>query len=219
MKNDIVATDICNTLYNSNTTFDFFKYLYKKGHLKGMQRVIYTMTISRKSIVFWGLAVLQKLVKKDFHKQIIIRLLKNKEVATVNHWAADFYTNFLIPNKINSTLAIIEQEKNEEIILVSATIAPVAEAIANKLGVKYIATNLEIVNNKYTGKMLQDLTGNKLQALKEIYGTELSLKLAMSDNTTDYDLLKSASRKIAVCYSDKQKAFWSTINNIEIIRL
>ena len=218
-KNKIVVADICNTLYDSNTTFDFVKYCNQKNKLDFGSSIIYRLTISKWSPFFWGIVLLQKLLRKDFQKLIVVSFFKNKEIAEVRSWASSFYNDVLVGKKIGMTNAILDQYLADTIVLASSTLYPVAEAIANIHGLVFVASPLEISGSSYTGKLVQELSGKKWQALQQMFGEDIELKLAMSDNLTDYELLSKAKRKIAVCYNESQEEKWRKLPEIEILKM
>lgn len=214
-----IVADICNTLYDSNTTFDFIKYCNQKRKFGFSSSIIYRLTVSRWSPFFWGLAIFQKLLKKDFQKIIVISFFKNKEVSEVRTWASSFYNDILKEKKIGVTNAILELYPADNIVLASSTLYPVAEAIANVHGIVFVASPLEIAGDRYTGKLIEELSGKKWEALQSKFGKDIELELAMSDNLTDFELLRKAKRKIAVCYNESQENSWEKLPGIEILKM
>src|SRR5690606_27224637 len=79
----------------------------------------------------------------------------------------------------------------KEVILLSASIEPVIEVIADMLKVDgYYCTELEKRNGKYTGKVIQDIEGRKLQRIQPNYVLEGVELLFYTDNKEDLPLLK-----------------------------
>jgi Phosphoserine phosphatase len=216
---DLIVADICNTLYDSNTTFDFVRYCLDTGRLK--KSLLHKISGARNAPLFWPLLVLQKLTGKDYHKQIAVSLFKGKKVEEVEEWTKSFYDNFLSKKIIPQTNELLKSFGKEQIVLASSTIEPVARIIASRLGLQnYVATALEVSSGRYTGKILSELSGRKLEALKEKFMKDgRKLAVVISDNFSDKDLMLSSEKKYAVCYNEKQATFWKKIEDINIVKI
>lgn len=219
-RNNIVVSDICHTLYKSNTTFDFFRYLINKRKLSFNKRVYFGLITSKFSPFFWLLAVNGKIFKVDIFKTLVVRLLKSLEVEKVEKWADEFFVNYLQLRTIKPTITILKKFDFSEVILISATLYPVAKSIAKHLGIKnYIATELEVKDNKYTGKISFELSGKKLEALYSLKKEEVPIDIVITDNFTDHTLMAAAKNKYAVCYNRKQIKFWSSLPQVNILKV
>src|SRR5207249_10482882 len=90
----IIVADICNTLFDSNTTFDFVRYCINTGRLK-CNRLLYHAIFSKISPLFVGMAILQKFTRTDLHKKMAVHLFKNKSTQEVRNWATSFLKEYL----------------------------------------------------------------------------------------------------------------------------
>lgn len=216
----IIVADICNTLFDSNTTFDFVRYCVYTKRL-GFNRTAYKAIFSRVSPLFFGIALLQKFTGTDIHKKIAVSLFRNRSPQQVRTWANSFLEEYLHGREIPQSLSYLNQYNPDDIILVSSTIYPVAETIADYLKIShFIATELEIVDSKYTGKIKQEIRGKKLSALeKKLGGKNFEIEMVITDNFSDRELMNSSKKKLAVCYDSRQEKFWSTLPDVNIIRV
>lgn len=217
--NKIVVADICNTLFDSNTTFDFVRYCVVQKKVSFYNRVLYKFFLYRWFPGFWVIVFLEKLSKKDYHKKIVTSLFRNRTVIEVSEWAESFFESYLRSRSISQTNNILKQYKSSKIVLISSTLYPIAEVIAKKTGINdFIATSMEIVGSKYTGKILLEVAGQKKELLRDKFtGDDFTLEMVVTDNLTDFNLMASADRKIAVCYDKQQEKFWKKIPGIEIL--
>lgn len=213
-----VVSDICDTLFFSNTTFDFIRFCIEKGWLGNRGKRRWGLYLRRGSLPFWALAVLNKLTGSDFHKKIAVGLLKGYSVAAVSSWAARFYQEYLLTKKVDQTFAVLQQLADEtQLVLASSSIEPVVAEVARAVGAsRYVATMLEVTGDVYTGRIALDLTGKKTEALKELFRSGVPVAV-LSDNTTDRSLMELAENGYAICYNDVQRKFWSTMPRITLL--
>ncbi|MGJ7031891.1 HAD family hydrolase [Niabella hirudinis] len=172
------------------------------------------------SPAFWCLAGIHKFFKRDLIKPIAILLFRNRSEDEVQDWAEKFYNNYLSARKIESTNSILLNNHDYDLVLASATIDPVAKVIAGDLKpFCYFATKLERKNGIYTGRIQREISGRKPEVINEFFNGMVSIETAMSDNHSDYNLLHSACKKIAVCYTGKDENFWSKMKGVQIIKI
>lgn len=217
-----VVSDICDTLFFSNTTFDFIRFCAEQGWLDASRRQRWSLLLRRQSPLFWVLAVGNRLLKKDLHKAAAVGLLAGYDEATVRGWAKAFYRQYLEPRRISQAFRVLDELGSaSELVLASSSIEPVVAEIAAALGVRqYVATTLEIKAGKYTGHISLDLTGRKPEALSKLLQLDRnSLAAVLSDNTTDRSLMELAGKGYAICYNDKQRQFWGTVPEITLVKV
>jgi phosphoserine phosphatase len=216
----IIVADICNTLFDSNTTFDFVRYCVYSRRLR-FNRSLYNAIFSKNSPLFIAIALLQKFSRKDLHKKIAVSLFKNRSPEEVRRWASSFLKEYLQGREIDESLACLQEYRPEDIILVSSTIYPVAEIIADYLKInQFIATELEVVDFKYTGKIKQEISGAKLSALSKKFDTkDFEIEMVITDNFSDKELMNKSKKKMAVCYDGRQEKFWRNLSDVNIIRV
>ncbi len=215
---NIIVSDICDTLYYSNTTFDFIKYCITTKKIK-TKSWLFRSVISKKNPLFWIAAIFQKAVKIDIPKKIAVSLLKGFKTTEVDQFAINFYHEFLEPRKIIEVHDLMNTFDKEDLVLASSTIEPVARVIAKNLQIPaFVATSLGIKNGRYTGKITREISGRKIQALTDHYkGVLPKISCAISDNYTDMPLIKMATAKYAVCYSNKDQYYWGHVLGLKVI--
>ncbi|MEX9216006.1 HAD family hydrolase [Providencia rettgeri] len=189
--------DICDTLYDSNTTFDFCKWRNKKISW----RFILWLSSTTIGKILNKLSI--KLFNKEFSRFLHLKSLKNINRIELYKEANLFVSDFLADKKICHIHKILIQAKQENkiIYLVSASIDPIVHAIAKNLGVKYISSELNYSKNICQGFLHKDLLGNKhLIIINDI-------SLVVTDNISDYSLCKMAEHSLIIVNS-KNKSFW-----------
>lgn len=220
MNKKIVVVDICYTLFKSNTTFDFFKYCASTAKFSIPEKVFLKILLSKSSPVYWGVATIEKIVKRDLFKYFTVKLLAGKDVNNVDIWAENFYFDFLKPRVINTTMRIVQGFDASEVVLISATLTPIASVIARKLGIEtFLSTQLEVINGKYTGKILSELSGKKLEAFYAFKKEKVSIDVMITDNLSDRKIMEAADCKYAVCHNKDQEKFWSSLPEINILNV
>ncbi|EBT7321616.1 hypothetical protein CPU91_21805, partial [Salmonella enterica] len=125
----IAIVDVCDTLYSSNTTFDFLDNIASteiEKKLLSLRKNKWLMLLN--SIFF-------KLFNMDFYRRLCVYIiLSGKEVNDIKLKSEFFVDNVLCGKKIFQSHEIIESLKKEyQISLCSASIEPVVEVIARRL--------------------------------------------------------------------------------------
>lgn len=213
----LLILDICDTLYTSNTTFDFLKFFSRNNkllsNLLNLRKNIFLRILNKLSL---------KILKKDLIKILYIYYLRGKSEKEIKMLTLEFYEKIL-QNKFKiEVLKKLDNYKKEEfeIIIVSGTLDFIADLIAEKLNIdNYFATKLEIKNDLFTGKIQKDLLLEKEIIIKKILDKNKYEEIhLMTDNITDYNLVKYAKKAIIVL-NDKNSCFWkkNIKNNIEFL--
>lgn len=202
MKN-LYLFDICGTIYHSNTTFDFLEFYLKENKVFRFYRVIY------KSF-FWKVVnrALRSWLHYDLTRILALRFLKGASYSELRKQAKLFTQIYLsqVRNvEICNTIEHLISIDKSKVILLSATIDVVAEAVAGSLCCeRYFSTALEYKGGICTGKMVKDLLGNKCMLLKE-EGILHQIKSFSTDDLTDADVLEYSEIKNVVCYPKTHK--------------
>jgi len=214
----IAVFDVCGTIYDANTTFDFLDYYFKdndKYNNFTKLRKVFLVKVS--NYIFY------KYFKKDITRLIATSFLKNEPIEKVQK-SAKQYVNNILSNKIKKqTINLMKTYKNKgfHIILMSGSYNVLIEHIQAYFDTDdYFASKLEIKNSKYTGKYKYDQLLNKKDTLQEYY-PNIDELIVVSDNRTDYELMKFATKSYAICNKEKQKKFWETkkLSNNELLVL
>lgn len=201
----MIIFDLCGTLYNSNTTLDFLKYINPKKHKAITNKPI---RLINKILIIFGY---------DLIRNICISSFKGLPRETLINHAESFFNQELKNKKIewsHNQLKKLLQE-GRDIYIVSATIDPIALVVAKNIGVKYISTELEYnTQKKCTGKIKIDLLGKKHLYINE------QPEIIYTDNTDDLKIIKR-SKKIFIISKKNKINFWrkNKSPNMEIIKI
>ncbi len=214
----VAVFDVCDTLYYSNTTHDFIRYLARNrpGLIRNSRFQLLNHRFSPARFALIGMSVA---TGSDYFKRANVALLKGAPVSEVQELATRFVGEFLATRKVERTQELVQEyaANGFDVMLCSTSIEPVVDAVAADLGIRdIVATTLEVVDDKYTGRILVDPTGRKLAALRDLSDAEI--ECAVSDNLSDLELLSAAKRGIAVVHSARKRDFWMG-RNLELIEL
>lgn len=199
--------DICGTLYHSNTTYDFLLWFHKKYNFRKYLFIKLALSLPSKALY-----VLIKKLGRDFKfREKIIFTLKGVDEGLVEKEAKIFVSKILI-NKKNSVIYQLLNEalKNDaKIILVSASISPVVNAISQSLNVNaYISSELEVNKEKrFTGRISEDIQGRKLEVLKNkeiVLGNVVTIA---TDNLEDFSLIQFCNHALIVS-KQRRVQYW-----------
>src|SRR5690606_19816733 len=159
-----------------------------------------------------GVAAIERLTGKHILKHLLVRMMKNDTVSSLE-LNAEVYAQWLLENrKVPAVWDVITPAiKDKHTILASASLQPIVSALAKQLGVRFVASELESNNGVLTGRYKNDLTGLKIQALSDFIGNDLSSRFydAISDNITDQELLSGARRAYVVLHKASHKERWA----------
>lgn len=210
----VLILDICDTLYYSNTTFDFFQYLSEEK-----MKIILKLK-SYKIIKIINLICL-KFLKRDLFKEICVYyLIKGKNLKEIEEKVYEFYEKILKEKEKKKIIKMVKeyQKLNFEIIIISGTLEPIAKKIAKELKIKnYFGTQLKVKNNKYTGQILVDMYLSKEKIIKILLNEDKMRKklYLLTDNITDYKLIKYME-KVFIVLNKKNLSFWEKNKNKKI---
>lgn len=202
----LVIFDVCGTLYRSNTTFDFISFYWRKKK----SRWIYPfLRLSRTKAGKIAWVVLSKIWGRELFRSIAIRTLAGQRVHKVDEAAQQFVKEVLAGKENPAVFSLLETQRASgcEVLLVSASIAPVIKAIANELDVDgYFCSTLEEADGRYLGRLQDDLKGRK----KEVYWNKLNREkpfMFVTDNKEDLPLLHICDQPYVVVKTNSRK-FW-----------
>ena len=185
--------DVCGTLYNSNTTFDFIIEYHRYRNNK--VRSFYLMIL-----LSFPCKVLNKLKLFSIRKRMIATL-KGEEKKHLATYSEKFVTHVLSSKEKKVPMELLSSDKDSS-LLISASIDPVISAIAEHLNVRAYSSLLEFdAHNKCTGRLSYDLKGVKSEKIDTS-----NIDLVATDNMTDIDIIKhSKIAYIIVNNNNKQK--------------
>jgi len=182
-----IVADICWTLYRSNTTFDFLDYtIQDEGYIR-LRRWM------KKSMVRWANLLMLKLTHRDLLREKALLYLGKLSEEEIKKRAEDFVNIELEQKRI---LPVWEQIAGREVILVSGTIMPIAEAVGMRIGATKIYSN-----DIFKKAALQELTDYDI----------------VTDNLLDEGLIRKAHHAYIVCYGNQDRWNKTRLKNIEFI--
>jgi phosphoserine phosphatase len=208
----IIVCDVCDTLYKSNTTFDFLRYLFRSGDkVKFFQLQLLS---SKWSPIFYFFLVTGKFMKRDLVRQLSLKLLAGSSPDNLLQKAKQFCEQFLI-GRINKPIfeLLMREQKDNLVFFVSSSIYPVVKTIAEQYKFSFLSSMLSVKDGKITGTLSIDLTHQKHQEVKILMQQySIDKLLVITDNRSDIKLVEMADEKYVVVGSEKEKGFWEHLN-------
>ena len=198
---DLIIFDLDNTLLNGDSDRNWGIYLAEKN--------IVDDDYLKRSEKFYANYYAGNL---DIHGflNFCVEPLKNNSMELLLEIRKSFIEEKIKPIVLEKGLNVVTNElNNNKVIIATATNSFVTRPIADLFGVKdLIATEFEIINNKFTGKVLgspcfQEGKVNKVIDWINTNGYDLSSTTFYSDSFNDLPLLKKVNTAIIVDGDDK----------------
>ncbi len=188
----VLLTDICWTLFYSNTTMDFLDFVVKDASYLRLRKLF------KKPFMRYANLLCFKMFGVDLLRKKCVSYLKGMSKKELEQKAELFYQEYLNGRKIEPVWKILN---NKDIVLVSATLDVVAQTVAKHLGAKAsFASTLKYVDDICTGEIEQDM----LQSKGNVLGTYKNFDI-VTDNLTDIQLVRKAREKYIVLYDNKRR--------------
>lgn len=191
--------DLDKTIIATSSAFAFGKEFMHKGlisHTDALQ-----ISLAKASYMMSGLSSEQM----DATRDQLAALVAGWEVDEVVRIAERALHTVVTPTIYSEARELIRyhQSAGHDVIIISASATQLVSLIAKELGIDdIVATELEIVDGKFTGEFLTYLKGPaKAAAMKEIVtrrGYDLSASYAYSDSATDIPMLELVGHPVAV---------------------
>lgn len=199
----VAIFDCCGTITKTNNTFHFINFVTKDSLIK---RVLFRF------IVALNVLNLSRLSRTDFTRTLAIGLLRGYSTGEI-HQKTEKYVELIKQKKLfnSQVISLIQKEKNEKdaVLLISASINPPIEELARTLDIgEYFASQLEIKNNKYTGKLKYDLLNNKGAVTKDLKNLDFKNSSFYSDNFEDLEVMQKFGSSYPVVPSPQAEAKW-----------
>lgn len=189
--------DVCWTMYKSNTTFDFIKFVYNVNGIKSFRLMVLSSLIGKLFILFLG-----KFLGRDIYRGFYVGLLKGFTRSDLEILSSKFYHDYLVRKKIDYTFDLLEEIDHREVLLCSASLDIIISHIAQQLKVSFFASELEFKNEICTGKISKDLLGMKDKILEN-----KEIELVVTDNLSDLALVRKSSKSV-ILSTPKNVIFW-----------
>lgn len=205
--NNYILVDICGTVFRSNTTIDFLRFVTPGCKMSLMIKLIRTLPIRLINFVFY------RCFHYDISRRFLLKRLKGKSRKELQTAADNFYLEYLKPRINEEVDLIIKQKANKKIILISGTLNIIAECIAKHYNAEtYIASELEFdANGKCTGKLKYDILDRKHTKITSL-GIKTPFNAILTDNIGDINIINLCKEKYIVIY-DNQKQ-WDNIDSL-----
>lgn len=209
----LVIVDVCGTLVLDDTTLGLLRF-----HLAAARRRRWRLSICRLLTSPIGRSVflvMEKLSSAHLLKACLLRMLAGDTPRELRENAAQYAKLLLAERRVLPVWELLEKPLAAgRIVLASASIEPIVEALAGELGVPYVASELEVQAGLFTGRLRRDLTGDKLAALNVLFGEDLEKKgfCAVSDNLSDRALLLCSQSATVVLHKRRHLKRWGNIS-------
>lgn len=201
----LVLFDVCNTLYDANTTFGFV--LQVAGQGLRLPR--------RSSPLYWAQAALYRFGIADLPRRRVLAALKGCERAALEAAARAYATGPLVARAIPATQARLAEHRaaGDRVVLLSNSVDVVIAAIAEHLGTEWRASRLGFAEGRCTGRLQQDLTGRKLDVARALAAEmdPVPERLVYTDNLSDRPLVDWADAAVVILPPRARRAAWSGV--------
>jgi phosphoserine phosphatase len=145
----------------------------------------------------------------------IHRLLKGEKLNEIRQVASEYIDSLLLQKKNKEVWEYVE--KAEKLHLISSSIDPVIEALAEKMGASWQSTILETKNGLLTGRINKDLKGDKWANLDPSF--KKGSFSVFTDNLDDLELLKHADERYVIINSERHRSYWEkNLDNFTFIK-
>lgn len=212
---DIYVVDVCGTLVQDDTTLGLLRHHFERTKKRRIRYALFKLMTARRSPVRLGFVVLERLTGRHLLKHAAVRLLAGDRVDALADSAMQYATVLLSERRVASVWKLIEQAAcSGHVVLASASLEPVVACLASKIGARHVASQLEQLDCVLTGRYTSDLTGQKEQAMREKFGSDvLSGRVcAISDNFSDRALLTNAAEAFVVLHRQAHRQRWHALN-------
>ncbi|MAJ23537.1 MAG: hypothetical protein CMI75_07135 [Candidatus Pelagibacter sp.] len=211
----IAVFDVCDTIYSVNTTFGFLDHFFSKN-----KKYIFFRKITN----FFPIKIINYFIYKVFKKDIMryfgTLFLSGKQVEEVKKNAYHFVNYNLVKETKDQILTMLKYYKSQGycIVLMSGSYKFVVEEVAKYFNADFFyASNLNIVNNFYTGKYAEDILLSKYELLKNQF-KQIEKLVVISNNKTDLKLMNYADHSFAICNKPRDVKFWKPHSKITCIK-
>lgn len=196
---NIAIFDVCHTLFKANTTAGFISRLQCQ-HGSWKQRLLVLLIRNRLSPIRYAALLYSKLTKHDAPRDILIGTLTGYSETDLQTAAQEYAEDLFANQKIPQTHALLAeaQRSGAQVVLVSNSLDVVIQAIAQRFDCESVASELAFEDGVCLGQLSRSLTGKKHIAIAELLETPGANIIVCTDNRSDAELLRRASRRIVV---------------------
>lgn len=213
--------DVCGTLFLDDTTVGFIRWYHWRKRNRLYSLLLFLVFEPLSPLMFF-VKVAEKVSGRHFVKLLVIRSLRNEAVSSLDH-EATLYVDYLInaravPEVMSRLLRL--KDEGSIIVLASASIDTVVRAVAAKLGVLWVSSELGVDCGKATGVLRRDISGQKAEILRtsQRIDFETTECHGYSDNFSDLGLLEMCAYRTVVLHEPTHLARWN-IEGAHFIKL
>jgi HAD superfamily phosphoserine phosphatase-like hydrolase len=215
----IALFDVCGTLYNSNTTYDFHEFFWKTRN----PRKYLFIKFMRGFPTRYAFYLLRKLFKLHTLRDTLAHWLKGVALDEVQQASADFIRLDLEGKQRTDIIQMLEHYRNQgyHLLLMSGSYTFIVAEIARRFQVDhFVASELATDHGVFTGTYAQDILHQKKEVFVSLY-PEVSDLVVVTDNRTDLALLQMAAQGYAVAATPKNATFWNNqqLSHIQLIEV
>lgn len=203
--------DICGTLFHEDTTVGFFQHYYEAQKRPLFVAILRALRSNR--FLNLGIRAAERISGRHLLKQALVWTLRNSHRNQVSEIAKE-YANQLLQRKRNPALFDLLYEaigKGEKVILASASIEPVVEALADHLKLAYVSSTLSTKSGIYTGRFNEDITGRKHECLAQSMANSSHISV-YTDNLSDRDLIEHSNEAFIILTAPSYRSRWNIQN-------
>lgn len=211
----VAVFDVCDTLYNVNTTFGFLD-----SYFSGNSKYLFFRKISKLFPIKVLNFFVYKMLKKDVIRFYGTSFLKGKSVEEIQRHSQTFVCTDLVSEIKNVTVSMMQMYRDDgyRIVLMSGSYAFIIEEVAAYFDTdSFYASKLNILNGNYTGRYDEDILLDKYELLKKEF-KEIDELIVVSDNKSDLTLMQAANNAFAICNKEKDLEFWKHYATITCIK-
>lgn len=210
--------DLDHTLINADSDYLWGEYMVENGIVEAAKfrdrNKVYYQDYQRGTL------------DNDEYLAFALEPLTQHSIEDLYAWREDYVTNWIKPSIAPGAPGLLDEHRGQghKLLIISATHLFITAPIAALLGVPTVlATEPEIVGNRYTGRFLGTPTyqEGKVTALQEWLvdsGRDLQGSYFYSDSTNDLALLEHVDHPVTVNPDDELKAI-ATARGWDIIDL
>jgi len=201
----LVFFDVCNTLYDANTTVGFVRQVAGQG----------LRLPRRSSPLYWAQAALYRLGIADLPRRRVLAALEGCERSALKAAARDYVAGPLAARAIPATQTRLAEHRaaGDRVVLISNSLDVVVAAIAGHLGTEWRASRLGFAQDRFTGRLEVDLTGRKLDLARAL-AAEMDPApecFVYTDNLSDRPLVDWADRAVVILPPRTCRAAWTGV--------
>lgn len=211
----LIILDICGTIYDSNTTFDYIEFVLRD---KPLRLFAYRVFRSLPAKVLH--VIVKATLRIDLIKTLCIWLLNGFKLEDLKRKAFSFVDEQLSEQKIDIVWEMYNANKGRgcKWILLSASLDVIVSVIAERMGIKeFYSSTLAFNSGVCLGRIENDLYGKKLPLVNNIIAREPAIDIVfVTDNKNDYCIRPYVKSFIAISNKSNLRFWKERLNHKDI---